>query len=139
MHWETPDLRCCGRYDTARDDDKRQKALERELEWMRMSPKARQTKSKARISNYEAMVKEDDDIRAVSSDSIMPLGRCQWLYERGLDAGVCPFIGCPVRSCHYLHPSWPSPRDQGNRKIYKDIDIILCMVLFVAPLRSAWW
>lgn len=48
---------------TARDDSKRQKALERELEWMRMSPKARQTKSKARISSYEQMVRADEDAR----------------------------------------------------------------------------
>ena len=48
---------------TARDDSKRQKALERELEWMRMSPKARQTKSKARISSYEQMVQADEDAR----------------------------------------------------------------------------
>ena len=47
----------------ARDDDKRGKALTRELEWMRMSPKARQTKSKARISSYEAMVQADEEAR----------------------------------------------------------------------------
>jgi ATP-binding cassette ChvD family protein len=37
---------------------RRQKTLERELEWIRMSPRARQAKSKARISNYENMIKE---------------------------------------------------------------------------------
>lgn len=50
---------------TARDDAKRSKALERELEWIRMSPKARQTKSKARISSYEAMVQADEEARDV--------------------------------------------------------------------------
>ncbi len=49
----------------ARDDNKRQKALERELDWMRMSPKARQTKSKARISSYEQMVQADEEAREV--------------------------------------------------------------------------
>ncbi len=38
--------------------EKRAKTLERELEWVRMSPRARQGKSKARISNYENLLKE---------------------------------------------------------------------------------
>ncbi|HBX51077.1 MAG: energy-dependent translational throttle protein EttA [Bacteroidetes bacterium RIFOXYA12_FULL_35_11] len=38
---------------------KRQKSLERELEWVRMSPKARQAKGKARLSAYEKMMNED--------------------------------------------------------------------------------
>lgn len=37
---------------------RKQKTLERELEWIRMSPRARQAKSKARISNYENLLKE---------------------------------------------------------------------------------
>lgn len=41
-----------------REESKRQKTLERELEWIRMSPRARQEKSKARISSYENLVKE---------------------------------------------------------------------------------
>ncbi len=40
-------------------NDKRKKTLERELEWVRMSPKARQAKSKARLSAYERMMDED--------------------------------------------------------------------------------
>ena len=39
-------------------ESKRQKTLERELEWIRMSPKARQAKSKARVSAYEALLNE---------------------------------------------------------------------------------
>ncbi|HBL76177.1 MAG: energy-dependent translational throttle protein EttA [Bacteroidetes bacterium GWF2_42_66] len=38
---------------------KRQKTLERELEWIRMSPKARQAKSKARLSAYDRLLSED--------------------------------------------------------------------------------
>ena len=34
------------------------KRMERELEWVRSSPKARQAKSKARLANYDAMVAE---------------------------------------------------------------------------------
>ena len=38
---------------------KRQKALERELEWVRMAPKGRQAKQKARLSSYDKMVNQD--------------------------------------------------------------------------------
>lgn len=43
-----------------KQSESRQKALARELEWIRMSPKARQSKSKARISAYEKMAAEAD-------------------------------------------------------------------------------
>jgi ATP-binding cassette ChvD family protein len=43
----------------AREDDKRRKTLERELEWVRMSPKARQSKGKARLNAYEKMAGEE--------------------------------------------------------------------------------
>lgn len=42
-----------------KSESKRQKTLQRELEWIRMSPKAKQTKSKARISAYENLVSEE--------------------------------------------------------------------------------
>jgi energy-dependent translational throttle protein EttA len=38
---------------------KRQKTLERELEWARMSPKGRQTKQKARLNNYDKLLSQD--------------------------------------------------------------------------------
>lgn len=38
---------------------KRQKTLERELEWVRMAPKGRQTKQKARLSNYDKLMNQD--------------------------------------------------------------------------------
>lgn len=40
-------------------DQKRQRTLQRELEWIRMSPKARQSKGKARITAYERLLSED--------------------------------------------------------------------------------
>ncbi len=40
-------------------ESKRQKTLQRELEWVRMSPKGRHAKSKARITAYDKMVSED--------------------------------------------------------------------------------
>ena len=44
-------------------ESKRQKSLERELEWVRMSPRARQAKSKARVNAYEAMLNESQGAR----------------------------------------------------------------------------
>jgi sulfate-transporting ATPase len=41
-----------------KSDAKRQQTLERELEWVRMAPKARQAKGKARLSNYESLLAE---------------------------------------------------------------------------------
>jgi ATPase subunit of ABC transporter with duplicated ATPase domains len=46
-----------------KQESKRQKALERELEWVRMSPKGRHTKSKARISAYEEMLEQQQEQR----------------------------------------------------------------------------
>src|SRR5712691_11797565 len=40
-------------------ETRRQKTLERELEWIRMSPRARQAKGKARLNHYEDLLKED--------------------------------------------------------------------------------
>lgn len=42
-----------------KQESKRRKTLERELEWVRMSPKARQAKGKARLNAYEKMMNED--------------------------------------------------------------------------------
>ena len=42
-----------------KQESKRQKTLERELEWVRMSPKARQAKSKARLNAYDKLLNED--------------------------------------------------------------------------------
>jgi ATP-binding cassette ChvD family protein len=43
-----------------KQDKSRQRTLERELEWIRMAPRARHAKSKARISNYEQLASQDD-------------------------------------------------------------------------------
>lgn len=42
-----------------KQESKRQKMLARELDWVRMNPKARQAKNKARLSNYDKMLSED--------------------------------------------------------------------------------
>jgi len=55
-------------------ESQRQKALERELEWIRMSPKARQAKSKARISAYEKLLAADNDSRSRELAIFIPPG-----------------------------------------------------------------
>jgi energy-dependent translational throttle protein EttA len=57
-----------------KQDRARQKTLERELEWVRMSPRARQAKSKSRLANYEAMLAEDRHERDGTAEIIIPSG-----------------------------------------------------------------
>jgi ATPase subunit of ABC transporter with duplicated ATPase domains len=51
-------------------DAKRKREIERELEWVRSSPKARQAKSKARLARFEELVAEADRHRPLDSDVI---------------------------------------------------------------------
>jgi len=57
-----------------RKEDKLQKTLERELEWIRMSPKGRHAKSKARINDYEAMVASESEKHADDLEIYIPPG-----------------------------------------------------------------
>ena len=52
----------------------RQKTLQRELEWIRMSPKARQSKSKARISAYEKLLSQESAAHARDLEIYIPPG-----------------------------------------------------------------
>jgi sulfate-transporting ATPase len=52
----------------------RQKTLERELEWIRMSPKGRQTKAKARIKSYENLLSQEIEKRAGELEIFIPPG-----------------------------------------------------------------
>jgi ATP-binding cassette ChvD family protein len=54
-------------------EDKRQKTLERELEWIRMSPKGRHAKSKARINQYEELVSQESEKRAEDLEIFIPV------------------------------------------------------------------
>jgi ATPase subunit of ABC transporter with duplicated ATPase domains len=47
-------------------ESKRQKTLQRELEWVRMAPKARQAKSKARLGAYEKLLSEENKQKKIS-------------------------------------------------------------------------
>jgi energy-dependent translational throttle protein EttA len=52
----------------------RQKTLERELEWIRMSPKGRHAKGKARINSYEALLSQETEKRAQDLEIFIPAG-----------------------------------------------------------------
>jgi ATP-binding cassette ChvD family protein len=52
----------------------RQRTLERELEWVRMAPRARQAKSKARLASYEALLAQDRAERDGAAEIVIPDG-----------------------------------------------------------------
>ena len=53
---------------------KRRKTLERELDWVRMNPKGRQAKSKARLSNYDKMLQQEQKEREDKLEIFIPPG-----------------------------------------------------------------
>ena len=55
-------------------ESQRQKTLERELEWIRMAPRARHAKSKARISSYEALLSQESENRGRELEIYIPPG-----------------------------------------------------------------
>ncbi|MFC4872770.1 energy-dependent translational throttle protein EttA [Negadavirga shengliensis] len=55
-------------------ESKRQKTLERELEWIRMSPKAKQSKGKARLNAYEKLVSEESKEKESKLELYIPPG-----------------------------------------------------------------
>jgi ATP-binding cassette ChvD family protein len=57
-----------------KQESKRRKTLERELEWVRMAPKARHAKSKARLSAYERMLNEDGRQKEERLEIFIPNG-----------------------------------------------------------------
>ncbi len=57
-----------------KQESKRQKVLARELEWVRMNPKARQAKNKARIQNYEKMLSQDSKAKEAVLEIPIPNG-----------------------------------------------------------------
>jgi energy-dependent translational throttle protein EttA len=57
-----------------KQESKRRKTLERELEWVRMAPKARQAKSKARLGAYEKMLSEDGRQKEERLEIFIPNG-----------------------------------------------------------------
>ncbi len=57
-----------------KSESERQKTLARELEWIRMSPKGRHAKSKARISSYEELLRQQTEARAKELEIYIPPG-----------------------------------------------------------------
>ncbi|MBA3484392.1 MAG: energy-dependent translational throttle protein EttA [Pirellulales bacterium] len=67
-----------------KQESARQRVLAKELEWIRMAPKARQAKSKARVSSYEKMVAEQKDNKTEELEIEIPPGKR--LGDRVVDA-----------------------------------------------------
>ncbi|MEO6026565.1 MAG: energy-dependent translational throttle protein EttA [Candidatus Binatia bacterium] len=57
-----------------KQESARRRTLARELEWVRMAPRARQAKSKARVSAYEALLAEEGEQRRASAEITIPTG-----------------------------------------------------------------
>ncbi len=83
---------------------KRRKTLERELEWVRMAPKARQAKGKARLSSYDRLLNEDQKQREERLEIFIPNG---------------PRLGNKVIEASGLEKSF------GKKLLFKDLDFAL--------------
>ena len=57
-----------------KSESERQKTLQRELEWIRMSPKGRRAKGKARINEYESLLRQESDKRREDLEIHIPAG-----------------------------------------------------------------
>ena len=83
---------------------KRRKTLERELEWVRMAPKARQAKGKARLSSYDKLLNQDQKEREEKLEIFIPNG---------------PRLGNKVIEDHGLEKSY------GKKLLFKDLEFSL--------------
>ena len=83
---------------------KRRKTLERELEWVRMSPKARHAKSKARLGAYESLMNEDVKEREQKLELFIPNG---------------PRLGNQVIEAHGVSKAF------GNKLLFEDLEFTL--------------
>ncbi len=87
-----------------KQESKRQKTLERELEWVRMAPKARQAKSKARLSNYEKLASEETKDREDRLELFIPPG---------------PRLGNVVIEAHGVSKAY------GDKLLYENLELSL--------------
>jgi len=83
---------------------KRRKTLERELEWVRMSPKARQAKGKARLNSYDKLLNEEQKEREEKLEIFIPNG---------------PRLGNKVIEAHGVCKAF------GEKLLIKDLDFML--------------
>ncbi len=87
-----------------KQESKRRKALERELEWVRMSPKARHAKSKARLGAYDKMLNEDTKQKEEKLEIYIPNG---------------PRLGNVVIEAHDVSKAF------GDRVLYEGLNFVL--------------
>jgi len=83
---------------------KRRKTLERELEWVRMAPKARQAKGKARLSSYDRLLNQDQKEREEKLEIFIPNG---------------PRLGNKVIEAHGLRKAF------GKKLLFDDLEFSL--------------
>jgi ATP-binding cassette ChvD family protein len=83
---------------------RRRKTLERELEWIRMAPKARQSKGKARLNSYETLMNEDQKERESKLEIFIPNG---------------PRLGNKVIEAHGVAKSY------GDKLLFDDLNFML--------------
>src|SRR4249919_3997644 len=87
-----------------RKEDKRQRTLQRELDWIRMSPRARQAKGKARLNAYEQLLSEDTAQKIESVEIYIPPG---------------PRLGDVVIEARTLRKAY------GDTVLFEDLDFTL--------------
>ena len=87
-----------------KQESKRRKTLERELEWVRMAPKARQAKQKARIGAYEKMASADTKEKEARLEIYIPNG---------------PRLGNQVIEFHDVSMGY------GDRLLFEHLDFVL--------------
>ena len=85
-------------------ESKRRKTLQRELEWVRMAPKARQAKGKARLSSYERMLNEDQKEKEQKLEIYIPSG---------------PRLGNKVIEAHGVSKAY------GDKVLFHDLNFML--------------
>ena len=83
---------------------KRRKTLERELEWVRMAPKARQAKGKARLASYDRLLNEDQKEREEKLEIFIPNG---------------PRLGNKVIEAKHLAKAY------GDKALFTDLNFML--------------
>ena len=83
---------------------KRRKTLERELEWVRMAPKARQSKGKARLNSYDKLLNEDQKEREEKLEIFIPNG---------------PRLGNKVIEAHGVAKAF------GDKLLFDNLDFVL--------------
>ncbi len=85
-------------------ESRRRKTLERELEWVRMAPKARHAKSKARLSSYERLLQEDVKQKEERLELFIPNG---------------PRLGNKVIECNNVRKAY------GDKLLFEDLSFSL--------------